>query len=148
METGLQLNEKVIRLNALLTIILASFVLILNNEWLALLLSIDFFIRGFTNLPSPFAFFSKLIVKFLNLTHIPVYAPPKKFAAKVGFIFTSLIFVFLINEWEILTIIVAIVLIVCAFLEAFLKICVGCYVYDWVFVPFVNKRINNKILSK
>jgi hypothetical protein len=148
METGLQLNEKVIRLNALLTIILASFVLILNNEWLALFLSIDFFIRGFTNLPSPFAFFSKLIVKLLNLTHIPVYAPPKKFAAKVGFIFTSLIFVFLINEWEILTIIVAVVLIVCAFLEAFLKICVGCYVYDWVVVPFVNKRINNKILSK
>jgi hypothetical protein len=140
METNLQLNEKVIRLNALLTIIIASIALFFKNEWLALFLSVDFFLRGFTKLQSPMSFLSKLIVKLLNLNHISVYAPPKKFAAKVGFIFSGLIFIFTFIQWEILTLIVSIVLIFCAFLECFLKICVGCYFYDWVVVPFLNKK--------
>ena len=90
METKLQLNENVIRFNALLTLIIASIVVIFTNEWLALFLLVDFFLRGFTELPSPMSFFSKLIVKLLQLTTITVYAPPKKFAAKVGFIFYSM----------------------------------------------------------
>ena len=46
METRLQLNENVIRFNALLTIIIASLVIIFKNEWLALFLSIDFFLSS------------------------------------------------------------------------------------------------------
>lgn len=148
METRLQLNENVIRFNALLTIIIASLVIIFTNEWLALFLSIDFFLRGFTKLQSPMSFFSKSIVKLLQLAPISVYAPPKKFAAKVGFVFAFLIFIFTFFDWDILSILVSIVLIICAFLECFLKICVGCYVYDWVVVPFLNKRTKNNNLSK
>ncbi len=147
METKLQLNENVIRLNALITILIASIVLIFKNEWLALFLSIDFFLRGFTELPSPMSFFSKSIVKLLQLAPISVYAPPKKFAAKVGFVFAFLIFIFTFFDWVILSLLVSIVLIICAFLECFLKICVGCYVYDWVVVPFLNKRTKNNNIN-
>lgn len=147
METKLQLNENVIRFNALLTIIIASIVVIFTNEWLALFLLVDFFLRGFTELPSPMSFFSKSIVKLLQLAPITVFAPPKKFAAKVGFIFSSLIFIFTFLQWEILTFVISIILIFCAFLEAFLKICVGCYVYDWVVVPFLNKRTKDNNIN-
>jgi hypothetical protein len=148
METGLQLNENVIRFNALLTIIIALLVIIFKNEWLALFLSIDFFLRGFTELPSPMSFFSKSIVKLLQLAPISVYAPPKKFAAKVGFIFSSLIFIFTFLNWEIFTLVISIILIFCAFLEALLKICVGCYVYNWFIIPVFYKPRKNKNLSE
>ena len=89
MKNGIQLNEKVIRLNAFLTIIAATFILIFKNEWLALFLAFDFLLRGFTSVTSPFTHLSKLIVGLLKLPPILVYAPPKKFAAKVGLLYLS-----------------------------------------------------------
>jgi hypothetical protein len=148
MENSLQLNEKVVRVNAFLTILIASVSLILKNEWLILFLAFDFFIRGYTKWPSPVSFVSKFIVKLLNLTPIAIYAPPKKFAAKVGFVFSIVIFLFTLVQWEFMSILVSIILIACAFLEAFLKICVGCYVYDWFIVPVFYEKINKKSLNK
>jgi hypothetical protein len=148
METNFQINENVIRFNALLTIFITSLVIIIKNEWLALFLSVDFFFRGYTNLQSPMSFSSKFVVKLLNLNHISVYAPPKKFAAKVGFVFAFLIFIFTFFDWVILSILVSIVLIICAFLECFLKICVGCYAYNWFAVPIFYKTRNNKNLCE
>ncbi|MFM8491533.1 MAG: DUF4395 family protein, partial [Candidatus Methylopumilus sp.] len=55
-----------------------------------------------------------------------------------------LIFLFTFVQWEILTLIVATLLIICAFLEAFLKICVGCYVYNWFVVSVFFEKINKK----
>ena len=148
MENSLQLNEKVVRVNAFLTILIASVSLILKNEWLILFLAFDFFIRGYTKWPSPVSFVSKFIVRLLNLTPISIYAPPKKFAAKVGFVFSIVIFLFTLVQWEFMSILVSIILISCAFLEAFLKICVGCYVYDWFIVPVFYEKINKKSLNK
>jgi hypothetical protein len=148
MENSLQLNEKVVRVNAFVTILIASVSLILKNEWLILFLAFDFFIRGYTKWPSPVSFVSKFIVKLLNLTPISIYAPPKKFAAKVGFVFSIVIFLFTLVQWEVMSILVSIILIACAFLEAFLKICVGCYVYDWFIVPVFYEKINKKPLNK
>jgi hypothetical protein len=148
MKKGLQLNEKVIRLNAFFTILAAIYILLFSNEWVALFLAIDFLIRGFTHLLSPLALLSKLIVRLLKLTPISVYAPPKKFAAKVGFVFSIVIFLFTLVQWEFMSILVSIILIVCAFLEAFLKICVGCYVYDWFIIPIFYEKINKKSLNK
>ncbi|MBM3186076.1 MAG: DUF4395 domain-containing protein [Bacteroidetes bacterium] len=144
MEKALQLNEKVIRFNAFFTILTGIYILVFSNEWVGLFLAIDFLIRGFTNLLSPLTLLSKLIVRLLKLTPISVYAPPKKFAAKVGLLFSFLIFLFTFVQWEILTLVVATLLIICAFLEAFLKICVGCYVYNWFVVPVFFEKINKK----
>jgi hypothetical protein len=138
----------VIRLNALLTIIIASIVVIFNSEWLSLFLLVDFFLRGFTELQSPMTLLSKSIVKLLQLAPILVYAPPKKFAAKVGFIFSGLIVIFTFLQWEIFTLVISIILIFCAFLEAFLKICVGCYVYNWFIIPVFYKPRNSKNISE
>ncbi len=137
-----------IRLNALLTIIIASIVVIFNSEWLSLFLLVDFFLRGFTELQSPMTLLSKSIVKLLQLAPILVYAPPKKFAAKVGFIFSGLIVIFTFLQWEIFTLVISIILIFCAFLEAFLKICVGCYVYNWFIIPVFYKPRNSKNISE
>ena len=143
MQQMLQLNEKVIRLNAFFTLLLASIGLIYNNVWIFLFLLTDFSMRGFSSKTSPLSLLSKSISKLLRLTFNPVYAPPKKFAAKVGVVFSGIIILLHVSSMDILFVIVCSVLIVCAFLEAFLKICVGCYVFDWIVVPIVNKR--NKV---
>jgi len=143
MQQVLQLNEKVIRLNAFSTVLLASIALIYDNIWIFVFLLFDFSIRGFSNRISPLSFLSKWISNLLRLTFIPVYAPPKKFAAKVGFIFSGIIILLQISELNVIYVLVCTLLIVCAFLEAFLKICVGCYIFDWIAVPLINKR--NKV---
>ena len=144
MENSLQLNEKVVRVNAFLTILIASVSLILKNEWLILFLAFDFFIRGYTKWPSPVSFISKFIVKLLNLTPISIYAPPKRFAAKVGFLFTGILFLSTLAQWNILSAIIAGILIICAFLEAFLKLCVGCYIYNWFVIPVYYDKLKRK----
>lgn len=132
MKQVLQLNEKVIRLNAFFTLLIASSTLFVNSNLIPLFLVFDFLIRGFSDLKSPLTFISKNITRMLDLEYNPIYAPPKKFAAKVGFLFSSFIFIFSVIQWDYMVFIVSGILIVCAFLEAFLKICVGCYMFNWI----------------
>ena len=77
----------------------------------------------------------------LDLQYIPIYAPPKKFAAKVGFILSMIIFVFYLIQCDVLIFSFTGIFILCAFLEAFLKICVGCYVFNWLINPISSYRI-------
>lgn len=132
MKQVLQLNEKVIRLNAFFTLLIASSTLFFNSNLIPLFLVFDFLIRGFSDLKSPLTFISKNITRMLELEYNPIYAPPKKFAAKVGFLISSFIFIFSVIQWNYMMFIVSGILIVCAFLEAFLKICVGCYMFNWI----------------
>ncbi len=133
------LEENTIRFVALQVVITSVVLLAVQSKYLALLLAIDFAIRAFTYLPSPLAAVAKFFVKQFNIERKPVFAAPKKFAAAVGFVFS--LSIFLLFQFELTTAAFAVggVLVFCAVLEAFFKICVGCYVYDWVVVPFTKK---------
>jgi hypothetical protein len=95
-------------------------------------LLIDFALRG-----SGFGKWSILgliaekLVSILKLEQKPIYFPPKQFAAQVGFIFSLLLLIF--NIVEINSIIISIILLICAGLEAFANFCVGCYVYNFYY---------------
>ena len=58
---------------------------------------------------------------------------PKRFAAALGFVFSifiaSTFFFGLVLSSKVITI----TLLVCAMLEAFLGVCVGCYVYHFIY---------------
>jgi len=126
-----QTNESKIRLIALFTLIIAIIYLLTQSIILPIFLVIDFGLRGF-NLGhlSPLGFVSDKLVAAFNLPIKFIYLPQKRFAARIGFLFSVTILVLQIAG--ISTVIVTSVLAFFAFLESFLSICAGCYVYDFL----------------
>lgn len=136
-------DENVARLIALQVIVIMLLVFLNNRTYLIFILALDFALRGFSYWPSPLAFVAKLVLKLLKVQPKPVFAAPKKFAAAVGFVFAAAISVLLLLDFDKTPYVLGGILIWFAFLEAAFKICVGCYVYNWLVAPIVNK-INNK----
>ncbi|MCC6838023.1 MAG: DUF4395 domain-containing protein [Bacteroidia bacterium] len=134
-------DESAVRLIALLTVIITAFVLISDNYLLSLFLLIDFTLRGF-NLGkySILSFISKITIKTLNVKKKPIDSAPKLFAAKIGIVFTLLIFITQLLNLYVLFLSLSLVLITCAFLEGVFKVCLGCYFYTFVIKFFSHKH--------
>ena len=125
-----QLNEKSIRIGAGLVLLLAVSAIIYHNIWIFIILASDFFIRGFTRYPiSPVAFISGFIVKVFPFNPNWVNAGPKIFAAKIGFLFCLTASILYVKNLYLPGDIVAAVLCVCAGLESFFSVCLGCHFY-------------------
>lgn len=137
--SGLYVDETIVRLVASQVILLT--ILTLFTQWvvLALFLTIDFAIRAFTKLPSPLAFIGKGISKLANTKPHPIFAPPKRFAAALGFVFSLTISALLYFGFIYVAYITGGILLFCAILESVFKICLGCHVYNWVVLPIQNK---------
>ena len=124
-------NEKVVRLTAFLTILLTLAGLFSSLQWIALLLCFDFFIRGFTNKPwSPLRRAAKALARLFRLKPEPINAGPKIFAAKIGFVFCTVIATTAFAGLNQTARILSELLVLLAALEAFFKICVGCHIYS------------------
>lgn len=109
-----------------------------------LLLTGDFALRAFTRKPSPLAALAHIIIKVARLKPKPIFAAPKKFAAGLGFVFSFTVLLFLFINLIIPAYVVAILLIIAALLESVFKVCVGCYVFNWIFIPDTNEENNKK----
>ncbi len=128
-------DENVVRIIAGLVSITTIITLLLSSWQLALILTIDFATRAFSTLPSVLAAFAKVIAKSLKLKPKPIFAAPKKFAAMLGAIFSSLILILLSTHFFLAALIVGVLLLLCAVLESVFKICLGCYIYNWIIAP-------------
>lgn len=137
-------NEKVVRFIAAQVILLTLVTLVTDWIWLALFLAVDFALRAFTRIPSPLAFIAKRLAKVFQLTPKPIFAPPKRFAAALGFAFSLLIAIFFYLHFPLAAYVTGAILILCATLEAVFNICLGCYVYNWVVAPIVNRNTERK----
>ena len=130
-------NESKIRLIALFVFVASITYIFTNFIAIPVLLVIDFALRSFDlGKYSPFAIFSDTLVKTLKLPIKPVYLPPKRFAARIGLLFS--ITILSLQLVGISTLIVSSVLAFFAALESFLSICAGCYVYS--FLQQFNKQ--------
>lgn len=134
------LDAHVVRLVALQVIIITLLILYRPNLYLAIFLTLDFAIRAFTTMPSPLASIAKIIIRQLGLKPKPVFAPPKKFAAALGFAFSLLIGLTISRDYKVAGYIIGSLLTFCALLESAFNICIGCYVYDWTVAPILNRR--------
>ncbi len=125
-------NEKKVRLTAFYAFLLASGFIFFPHWSIAAFLSIDFLLRGF-NLGkySVLNKFSAVAVQAFNISSKPVDQAPKRFAAKIGFIFSVAILGLILLQYNTAAISLALVLAVFAFLESFLGICAGCYAYTF-----------------
>jgi hypothetical protein len=104
-----------------------------QNYFLALFLAIDFSIRAFTNGKlSVLKLIGTITAQLLKIEPKPIFAPPKKFAALLGFIFSLLIAALLFLQLNTIALTIGSLLIFCAILESVFGICIGCYVYTFI----------------
>ena len=129
-----QVNERVVQLNAALTILFAVLFFITPYKWLIFLLSIDFLIRGFLN-PS-YSFFSAISKTFLRVFKIKpimINAGAKVFSAKIGFLFCCMIAVSYFLNYQTISLIIGCVLIFFAALETLFRFCIACKIYPFIY---------------
>ena len=134
-----RVNENVVRLVAFFALVFGLATIATGWVALPLYLSVDFFFRAFTNIKPPFALAGQQLARSLKLEVKPIYAPPKKFAAGVGFVFSVTISALLLAGLVDTARAVAGVLVLFATLESAFAICAGCYVYSWIVAPLIEK---------
>ena len=139
-------NENKVRITALLVFVMSLLFLWLGHWMIPLILLIDFYFRGFHNGEySLLNWLSEQLVKNIGIPNKPIDRAPKRFAAQVGFLVCDMLFIMSILELQNLSFYTCFVLTLFSFLESFLGICVGCYVYTFlkVFKKQSNVQVKN-----
>ena len=135
-----RVNEQVTRLNALFTILVTILAFVLNSKILFVFLMADFFIRAFTEMKfSPISYTSHSVRNALSLSLKMIDKAPKIFAARLGFLMSTIITILYILNLSAASLIVAGVLVFFATLEFVFGICVGCLIYTYLILPFYKK---------
>ncbi|MBS1511366.1 MAG: DUF4395 domain-containing protein [Bacteroidetes bacterium] len=126
----ISVNENKVRLTALNVFILAVLYLFFPNLYIPAFLTADFFLRGFNF--GKYSLLNQLSdkeVKWFKVSAKPIDQAPKRFAAKIGFIFAVAIILLHVFKFDTSARVVAGILTLFAFLESFLGFCAGCHVY-------------------
>jgi hypothetical protein len=131
------INERVTRINALLGILLLVTGLVFNAVIFIAILTADFYTRAFSNAKySPISFLSHKMSNALNLNKKEIDKAPKVFAARIGFLLSLTITVFMLLQFNNAAFIIGGILIFFASLEFALAICMGCILYTYLVLPF------------
>jgi len=133
-----RVNEKVVRIIALLTVIYVSVFLIFPSVVAFIFLGIDFSLRAFNSGKGSFVkIISCKIHALLNMKSKSVDAAPKKFAACLGMIFSISIAILLGFDFQLIAFVLGVMFVLCATMEAAFAICVGCHLYSLLrFIKF------------
>ncbi|MFY9151289.1 MAG: DUF4395 domain-containing protein [Prolixibacteraceae bacterium] len=135
-----RVNEQVTRLNAMFAIGILVLAFVMNSVALFVFMMADFFIRAFTELKfSPISFVSHYLSNALNLPVRMIDKAPKVFAARLGFLMTTVISALFVLDLELASLILSSFLILFASLEFLFAICVGCMIYTYAVLPFYKK---------
>jgi hypothetical protein len=137
------INENKARLTALFVLILGA-VFLVTGLWIIIaFLILDFFLRANNwGKYSLLAILSDVVIKQLNIKNKLTDRAPKRFAAGVGLVFTASILTLTLLHLNLPTLIITAVLLFFAFMESFLAVCAGCYVYS--ILQKVSKVFKNK----
>jgi hypothetical protein len=124
-------SESKIRHTAFFALVLTIIYLITGYGLALLFLLLDFTLRAFDlSRYSPLGFLSGQTAKTLKLPAKPVYMPPKRFAARIGFVFCLGVTILHYTDEEVAATILGAVLAIFAALESLVGFCAGCYVYN------------------
>jgi hypothetical protein len=133
-------NEQVTRLNAMFAIAVVVLAFVFNSVLFVIFMMADFFIRAFTEIKySPISYVSHYLSNTLNLPIKLIDKAPKIFAARLGFLMTTVIVGLFILKLGMASLIIAGILIFFATLEFLFAICVGCMIYTYLVLPFYKK---------
>lgn len=134
-----RVNKPVVRTTGFLVATSIVLYVLTSNILILFALSIDFYIRAYTDLKfSPLSFLASKITKLFKFKKFLIDKAPKVFAARVGLLFTlTAIGLSFVNPT--LPIIVSLILMSFALLESVMNFCVGCVVYTYLVLPFYKK---------
>ncbi|HET6351848.1 MAG TPA: DUF4395 domain-containing protein [Coriobacteriia bacterium] len=128
-------DERAARIVAGLTVTLALLSLVPGAWWLVAVLAADFAVRAWVNRRySPLRWAAKRVARAAGLEPKPVYAPPKRFAARIGSVLTLVALAAHLGGAHTAAVVVTAMLVVAASLEAFAGFCIACWLY-----PFVHR---------
>jgi hypothetical protein len=126
-------SESKIRITAFFALVLIVAYLITGFGVYPIILLADFGLRAFGAAAySPLAFLAGKIATALRLPVKPVYMPPKRFAARIGFVFCVGITILHYIDMEISATLLGFVIGGFAALESLAGFCAGCYVYGFL----------------
>ncbi len=129
-----QINENVTRLNALVTVIVASMFLVTPYRWIIFILPVDFLLRSFwSGRFSPVGTVNKWIVKVFQIGESLINEGPKIFAAQIGLALSGLTVLFYLVNLHFIAFIIAGILVLFALLESTSGYCVACKIYPIIF---------------
>ena len=129
-----KVNERVARINGVFTVLLLLVFSLTLSIIPVLILAIDFLLRASDySKYSLIGISSKGIARYFGLDENVINAGPKIFAARLGFILSSLIIISVIFDAYLPALVLASVLGLFSFLEASLGLCVACEIYPFVF---------------
>ncbi len=133
------INELRVRIIAFFVSLLGITYLFIPTLVIPLLLLVDFALRAFDlGKFSPLGYLANGLLKLANSPVKLVFYPPKRFAARIGLIFSLVILI--LNVTQLNGQVIVGILVLFAGLESLAGICAGCYVYNWImrFVPNFN----------
>ena len=135
-----KINEQVARVNATFTVFFLIVFAYTGSLWLMSFMVIDFLLRGTSFAQySLVGITSKQIVKLLPVEVQLINAGPKIFAARIGFILSSVVLMATVFDLNTLALSVTGILGLFSFLEAAFGFCVACQIYPF-FYNFLYKE--------
>jgi len=132
-----RVNEQVTRLNAMFTVGIIVLAYSLNSVVLLGFMMADFFIRAFTEMKfSPISFVSHYLSNAIGLQEKLIDKAPKIFAARLGFLMTTVITALFVLDLNLASAVVSGILVVFAGLEFLFAFCAGCMIFNYIVLPF------------
>ena len=126
-------NAKLTRIYAIVTFLAISIFLFTSFKAIIFFSTTDFIIRIFFGVKySPICFLIRNGLKLTKVETHMVNAGPKKFAAKIGLIFTSLMSLGVLLNLPLFTTIVAGITFIAVGSEAIFGFCVACFLYQYI----------------
>ena len=126
----IKVNETQVRTTAFFVLLTTIAWLFTGNLFVIAFLIPDFFLRAFNfGKYSPLNITSRFFVQQLSWPVKPIDQAPKRFAAKIGLLFTVAITVLQLFQYKTAAEAAAVVLIFFALLESVFGFCAGCHAY-------------------
>lgn len=125
------INENKVRVTGSLVFLLALAYLLTETPYVSALLVVDFYLRVFhQGRYSPLNWISTQVEQMGWISVKWTDRAPKRFAARIGLLLTSLMLIFALTTFHQAAYWLAAVLSLFSFLESFFGFCAGCYVYS------------------
>jgi hypothetical protein len=128
---GKQINEPAVRVVAILVAITALTGILFQSPFIFFFLAYDFFVRGFDR--KQWSLFRLIAVKAVSIFEFKpklIDAGGKKFAARIGFIFSVILTISALLVWPVVVVVFGGVIVLFASLESAIAFCVGCRLHS------------------
>lgn len=125
-ENGARIVAGIVSLGVVAGVLLPTF----SATWVFAFLALDFALRAFSRPRwSPLGRLSGLVLKLVGAAPRLVDAGPKRFAARIGLVFTVALTALSASSQGVAVEVVGAILLVCALLESLLGLCLGCQLW-------------------